>query len=79
MKKRFLIIFFLIICLPIALAECDGKNGGIEIDGMCYDCGVADNVCPEDFGAECKVVDPDCNFVSGIMVQIVEWFKGLFK
>lgn len=79
MKKRFLIILVLIISLPIALAECNGKNGGVEVNGNCYDCGEADNVCPEDFGVECKAVDPDCRMISSFMVKVVEWFKSLFK
>lgn len=77
MKKRFLILV-LLISLPIVFA-CSEKNGGIEIEGKCYDCGIADKVCPEDFGAECKVIDPDCKIISSFMVNLIEWFKGLFK
>lgn len=78
MKKRVLLLI-LIVSLPVVLAECNEKNGGIEIEGECYDCGVADKVCPENFDVKCKIIDPDCNFIAKIMVQIVEWFKSLFK
>lgn len=40
--------------------NCDYDAGGVEIIGVCYNCGVDDEVCPEDFGANCKVVDSDC-------------------
>ena len=37
-----------------------GNKGipGVEFCGTCYDCGIADNVCPQLFGVDC--VDPDC-------------------
>lgn len=79
MKKRFLLILFLIISLPIVFAECDEKRGGVKIEDKCYDCGTPDKVCPKDFGADCKIIDPDCNFISSIFVNIIEWIKGLFK
>lgn len=79
MKKGFLLVLFLIISLPIVLAECDEKRGGVKIEDKCYDCGKPDKVCPTDFGADCKIIDPDCNFISSIMVNIIEWIKDLFR
>ena len=36
------------------------STGGVIICGVDCPCGQADNVCPEDYGAECEVEDPDC-------------------
>lgn len=36
------------------------STGGVIICGMDCPCGEADDVCPEDYGAECEVKDPDC-------------------
>ena len=33
---------------------------GVIICGTDYPCGAQDNVCPEDYGAECEQKDPDC-------------------
>ncbi len=35
-------------------------TGGVIICGENYECGKKDNVCPENYGAECKVKDNDC-------------------
>jgi len=69
-KKRLLgaLLLLLVIILVIILfahaepSEEDIKKetGGVIICDIDFPCGNADNVCPEDFGAECKVEDPDC-------------------
>lgn len=40
---------------------CNTNLGSIEVENTCFDCGVPDNVCPEDFGTNCKIKDPDCS------------------
>lgn len=37
---------------------------GAPAPGPCYNCGKKDDICPVDFGAECTVVDPDCEEVA---------------
>ena len=39
-------------------------TGGVIICGTDYPCGQADSVCPEDYGATCKVADADCKEVN---------------
>jgi len=40
---------------------CNEDCHGIIVEGKCYDCGIADNICPEDFDADCSSnPDPDC-------------------
>lgn len=73
-----MIVLFLLISLPLVTA-CNAEKGGVEVDGKCYECGKLDSVCPSDFGAECKVIDPDCNFISKWFVSFFNWFGGLFK
>jgi hypothetical protein len=41
--------------------QCDSELHGIQVEEDCYNCGVSDDVCPEDFGVDCKVIDPDCS------------------
>ena len=39
------------------------NNGGVELCGSRLNCGLADDVCPEDFfgaGVSCYIEDPDC-------------------
>ena len=40
--------------------ELDKTTGGVVICGQDFQCGVYDQVCPEDYGAKCKVKDIDC-------------------
>lgn len=68
-KKKLLLI--LLLLTVIVLSGCtevseetkvmgDKTTGGVIICSEDYPCGNADNVCPEEYGAECKVEDPDC-------------------
>ena len=36
---------------------------GVIICGTNYPCGAQDNVCPEDYGAQCEQKDPDCTTI----------------
>ena len=39
---------------------------GVYINGVCFDCGEDDGICPDDYGASCKIsgiIDPDCEYV----------------
>ena len=66
MKKITILILLLIVlagCTNISEETAEGieqTTGGVIICSEDYPCGDSDNVCPEDYGAECKVKDPDC-------------------
>jgi len=68
-KKRGLLV--LLLLMVIVLSGCTGVSeeitegvekttGGVIICSVDYPCGNADNICPQDYGADCKVQDPDC-------------------
>ena len=68
-KKRLILILLLLMvivlsgCTEVSKETTEGvekTTGGVIICDIDYPCGTADNVCPEDYGAECKVQDPDC-------------------
>lgn len=50
---------FAAIAIPYA-PPCLTPPGGVQICGLCYDCGVLDGVCPEHYGKNCA--DPDCTY-----------------
>lgn len=77
MKKEVVLVLALLISLPLVTAECDSEKGGVQIEDKCYECGKLDDVCPEDFGADCKVIDPDCNFICKLVIQFLKWIKEL--
>ncbi len=64
----FILILLLVIIALTGCAEVDEEatvmgdktTGGVIICNQDYPCGAADNICPEDYGADCKVEDPDC-------------------
>lgn len=60
--KRLLILVFVLIFVSVVYAQCPITPGrhGVEVEGICYDCGEVDGVCPEDFGVDCIVCDEDC-------------------
>ena len=71
MKKRGILILLLILitgCTDVSEDTTDVIDGitvdkavgGVIICDANYPCGNADDICPEEFGAECKVNDPDC-------------------
>lgn len=78
MKKEVVLVLLLLISLPLVTA-CESEKGGVEVDGECYECGELDNICPADFGAECNIVDPDCNLISKWFIGFFEWLKSVFK
>ncbi len=46
---------------PICDQDDDPSTQGVYINGVCYDCGLDDLVCPENYGADCgSILDPDC-------------------
>jgi hypothetical protein len=67
-KKIILMILILAIIIsgcatkePVLKSEDNKATGGVTICGADYPCGAQDNVCPENYGASCKVEDADCN------------------
>jgi hypothetical protein len=71
MQKKSVLFIFLISYLiamssfVLALHPCQELYGadahGVEIDGECFNCGIEDGICPEDFGADCSETgDPEC-------------------
>lgn len=62
-------VLILVILLSVLLFGCveqaveddnEVTGHGVTICGIDYACGESDGVCPEDYGAECEVTDPDC-------------------
>ncbi len=73
MKKRVFIVSILISIMLLNIGfisayhpVCDPNNEGIHgvyINGVCYNCGDDDNICPSNYGADCSgIVDPDCTY-----------------
>nr|MCK4930143.1 hypothetical protein [Nanoarchaeota archaeon] len=63
-KMVLLILLLLLIvlsgCKQVSEEPVGKASGGVIICGKDCPCGKVDNVCPEDYGADCKVKDPDC-------------------
>lgn len=69
MKRGLLLSIALILVLvgfataqhPICDPDDNASIQGVYINGVCYNCGVSDLVCPEDYGANCgSEGDSDC-------------------
>lgn len=65
MTKTLLLILLLLIivlsgCTQVSEETITKTTGGVIICETDYPCGNSDNVCPQDYGADCKVQDPDC-------------------
>jgi len=60
------VIIFIIIALILSNFILEDREDatitahGVRICDKNYDCGEADNICPEDYGAQCVIKDPDC-------------------
>lgn len=52
----------LTLAIPGYVPPCNPANGGVQICGLCYDCGAIDGVCPELYGKICSIADGDCNY-----------------
>ncbi len=63
-KMVLLILLLLLIvlsgCKQVSEEPVGKASGGVIICGLDWPGGNADVVCPEDYGADCKVEDPDC-------------------
>jgi hypothetical protein len=68
MRKEVLVFIVLLGLISVVTAYhpfCDPDGleeiQGVYIDGVCYDCGADDDVCPSDYGAVCGgIADDDC-------------------
>ena len=66
MKIKSLLLILLLItlalsgCQQVAEEPVEKTTGGVIIYNTDFPCGNEDDVCPENYGAECKVKDPDC-------------------
>lgn len=66
MKIKSLLLILLLItlvlsgCQQVSEEPVEKTTGGVTIYNTDFPCGNADDVCPENYGAECKVKDPDC-------------------
>jgi hypothetical protein len=45
---------------PVPSSQPNKVVGGVIICGVDYPCGAQDKICPENYGAVCKVTDSDC-------------------
>lgn len=67
-SKRGLLVLLLLIIVLSGCTNVSEENkvsgekatGGVIICSQDYSCGNADNICPSDYGADCKINDPDC-------------------
>lgn len=65
-KKRLLLVLLLLLvivlsgCIQVSEETIKKTTGGVIICNIDYPCGNSDNICPEYYGADCKLEDPDC-------------------
>ena len=65
MKKELVILLLILSlisgCTGVDTILDDKSVGGVIMCGVDYRCGFIDSICPEDYGADCKIFDKDCS------------------